>query len=170
MDDLDDIAEGLFEIEDIVEEVFEPEELIEDLASNTMAVVFALVAGLAALLTLLLVAVAVVLLALSLGPVAALVAIGVLAVFGLLVTVLAVGGFLYVRTSLPSDVQQTVDDALARADDEPQQDGPMTEQEAIDELTEEYAEGNLDDRELEQALDEALTSENPERVVEKYAS
>jgi hypothetical protein len=168
MDDLDDIVEGLFEIEDIFEEVLEPGELLEDLASNTIAVVFALVAGFAALLTLLLLAVAVVLFALSVGPVAAVVALAVLAMFGLLLTVLAVGGFLYFRTSLRSDIQQKIDDALARADDEPQKEGSMTEEQAIAELKREYAEGNIEDHELDQALDDALTSENPERVVEQY--
>jgi hypothetical protein len=168
MDDLDDIAEGLTEIEDIFEGVLEPGELLEDLASNTIAVVFALVAGFAVLLTLLLLAVAVVLFALSVGPVAAVVALAVLAMFGLFVTVLAVGGFLYFRTSLRSDIQRKIDDALARADDEPQTDGSMTEQEAVEELKTEYAEGNIEDHELDQALDDALTSENPETVVEQH--
>jgi len=168
MDDLDDIVEGLFEIEDIFEEVLEPGELLEDLASNTIAVVFALAAGFAALLTLLLLAVAVVLLALSVGPVAAVVALAVLGMLGLLVTVLAVGGFLYFRTGLRSDIQRKIDDALARADDEPQRDDGMTEEEAIAELKDAYAEGNIEDHELDRALDDALTSENPETVVERY--
>ena len=44
----------------------------------------------------------------------------------------------------------------------------MTEQEAVTELKSEYAEGNIDDEEFDRALDDALTSERPEQVLERY--
>ena len=112
MDDLDDIAEGLFEIEDIFERVLEPEELLEDLVSNTLMVIFAVLAGFAALLTLLFFALTVVLLAFSVGPAVLAVALATIAVLSLFVTVVAVGGFLYLRPDIPSAVRQKIDDAL----------------------------------------------------------
>jgi membrane protein implicated in regulation of membrane protease activity len=168
MDDLEDIAEGLFEIEDIFEEILEPDELLEDLVSNTIAVAFALLAGFAALLTLLVLAVTVALLVVSSGSAALVAALVTIAVLSLFLTVLAVVGFLYFRPSIPSEVRDKIDSALARADDEPEGDGSMTEEEAIEELKQEYANGNIEDHELDQALDDALTSDNPETVVERY--
>ena len=44
----------------------------------------------------------------------------------------------------------------------------MTEEEAIAELKTAYAEGDIADHELDGALDDALTSEHPERVVDRY--
>ena len=60
----------------------------------------------------------VVLLALSVGPAAALVALAVLGILSLLVAVVAVAGFLSLRTGLPSDIQRKIDSALARTDNE----------------------------------------------------
>lgn len=165
MDDLDDIAEAIFDIEDIVEEVVEPEEFLEDFVENPLLVIFAIVAGFAAILTVLLLLFTVALLVLAVGPVGILV---LLTVLNLLLLGLAIAGFLYVRTDIPSDVQQKINDALREADDTPKKEGSMTEEEAVTELKEEYARGNLDDHELEQALEDALTSERPEEVVEEY--
>jgi ABC-type phosphate/phosphonate transport system substrate-binding protein len=85
----------------------------------------------------------------------------------LLVTGLALGGFLYVRTDIPSDVQEKITAALERADDTPK-DGSMSEEEAIAELKDQYASGNIDDHELDQALEDALMSDRPEQVVRQY--
>lgn len=165
MADIDDLVEAIVDIEDVVEEIADPEELVEDLIENPFVILFGLVAGFAGLLTLLLVAVTITAVLLSIGPVAILVGLTVVMTLVLLV---AVGAFLYVRTDIPSNVQQKIDSALARADDTPHEGEETTEQEAIDELKELYAAGELRDHELDQALDDVLTSEDPEHVVERY--
>ena len=112
MDDLEEVTEGLSEEGTIFERVLEPDELLEDLVSNTLMVVFAVLAGLAALLTLLFLALTVVLLAFSVGPAVLVVGLATIAVLSLFVTVLAVGGFLYLRPDIPSAVRQKIDHAL----------------------------------------------------------
>jgi hypothetical protein len=165
MDDIEEIVEAIDDIEDVVEEVFEPEDLLGDLIENTAMVVIALIAGFAAVLTFLLFFLTVVLALLSVGPVTILAALTFLNFF---VVGLAVGAFLYIRTDIPADVRKKLRSAREQADDTPHDDGSMTQQEAVDELKEQYAEGEIEDHELDDALDEALTSEEPEKVVEKY--
>lgn len=128
-------------------------------------IVFALLAGIAAVVALLMFLLTMVLLVVSVGP---LWVVAALTVLSFLTMVLAIGGFLYVRTDVPSDVQRRVDSALDRADETPRKEGAMTEEEAITELKNEYAKGNIGDHELEQALEDALTSDRPENVVDRY--
>ncbi|MXR52532.1 hypothetical protein GRX03_13055 [Halovenus sp. WSH3] len=165
MADIDDLVEAVVDVEDVIEEVGDPEELVGDLIEDPFVIVFGLVAGFAGLLTMLLFAVTVGAILLSVGPLWILVS---LTVFMFLVLLLAFGAFLYVRTSLSDSVQQKFDEALARADTNSNSTGSMTEQEAIDELKRLYAEGDLRDHELDQALDDVLTSDDPQRVLERY--
>ena len=152
MDDLDDIVEAVVDIEDIVEEVAEPAELI---------------AVLAAAVTVLLI-LATILFLLFAGPV---LVVGFLAMVFLFLTLLAVGGFIYFRTDIPSDIQRKIDSALEQSDDTPRNNNSeMTEQEAIERLKTQYANDELDDYELERALEDVLTSDRPERVVERTRS
>jgi hypothetical protein len=91
-----------------------------------------------------------------------------LTVLGLLATVLAVAAFLSLRRGIPHEVRREISEARRRADDGHPRDGSMTEQEAIDELKQQYAEGELSDRELEAAPEAAITSDRPEEVVARY--
>ena len=166
MDDLEDIVEAVVDIEDIVEEIAEPGELIEDFVESPLLIALALAAALAAVVTVLLIA-ATILFLLVAGPV---LIVGFLAVVFLFLTLFAVGGFIYFRTDIPSDVQRKLDSALERSDDTPRGTGEMTEQEAIEELKTQYANDELDENELERALDDVLTSDRPERVVERTRS
>lgn len=165
MTDAEDLVEAVFDIEDIIEEVADPEDLIEDFITNPLMVLFAFIAALAGIFLLVLFVVTLVLLVLAFGPVKVL---ALLMVVSFVVCVGSVMAFLYVRTDIPSDVYQKINNALEQADDSPEKEGPMSEKEAIEKLKEQYAAGDLDDYELEQALDDALTSESPERVVERY--
>jgi uncharacterized membrane protein YqjE len=165
MDDLEDVVEALDDIEDIAEEVFEPDDLIEDLIEEPATVLVALLAGVAALFAVFLFLITVVLALLAFGPVTLL---AVLTLLNVLVVGLAVGAFLYVRTSIPSDVRKKFRSAQKQADDRPHQDDSMSQEEAVDELKERYAAGEIEDHELDEALDDALTSDEPEKVVERY--
>jgi uncharacterized membrane protein len=165
MDDLEDVAEAVFDIEEFIEEVADPEDLIEDFEVDPTTVVVGLIAGLAGLFTLLMVLLSVLVFAFRFGLLPLVVG---LAVFGFLVTLGAVVAFLYVRPDMPFEVQREVEKARERANDTPHKDGSMTEQEAIDALKDKYAAGEITDHELEEALDDALTSERPEEVVARY--
>lgn len=164
MADAEDLVEAVFDIEDIVEEVADPEDLVEDFFINPLMVLFAFTAALAGVFLLVLLLGVLVLLALAFGPIEAL---AFLTVLSFVVFAASVAGFLYVRRGIPSDVYSRVEDALNRADDAPPKDGRMSEKEAIEELKQQYAAGNLDDRELDRALDDALTAENPGTVVDR---
>lgn len=165
MDDIDDIVEGVFDIEEIVEEVADPEELLEDFAEEPLTILVGLVAAGAALFTLLMLLVTVVFFAFEFGLFFLVVG---LTVMGLLATVLAIAAFLSVRRGIPRAARREIAEARKAADDNHSEDGSMTEQEAIDELKEQYAEGELSDRELEAALEAAITSDRPEEVVARY--
>jgi len=165
MDDLDDVAEAVFDIEEFVEEIADPEDLVEDFEVDPTTVLVGLIAGLAGLFTLLMLLLSVVLFAFRFGLLPLVVG---LAVFGFLVTLGAIVAFLYVRPDMPFEVQREVEAARERADNTPPEEGSMTEQEAIDALKDKYAEGEIRDHELEEALDDALTSERPEEVVARY--
>ena len=167
MDDLEDVIEAVVDIEDIVEEIADPEELLEDFIESPLLILFALGAALAAVVTVLLIAATLLFLLFAVGPV---LVVGVLAIISLFVTALAVGGFVYFRTDIPSDVQRKIDTALDRSDDTPRENGTMTETEAIERIKTEYANGNIDDYELDRALEDVLTSDRPERVVERHRS
>ena len=166
MDDLEDVVEAVVDIEDIVEEIAEPAELIEDFIESPLLIALALGAVLAAVITGLLVVATLVFLLFA-GPV---LVVGFLAMVFLFLTLLAVGSFVYFRTDIPSDVQHKIDTALEQSDDTPRDNSELTEQEAIERLKTQYANGDLDEYELERALDDVLTSERPERVVERARS
>jgi hypothetical protein len=167
MDDLDDIAEAVVDVEDIAEEVFEPDELLEDFEANPLGILLALAAAGAALFTLLMLAVLVVLVAFQFGflPIAI-----ALFVFGLLATLLALGGFLYIRSGVPHRVERKINRKRAEVDDREDERTAMTEEEAIDELRNQYATGELTEEELKEALEVVITSDDPERAVREYDS
>lgn len=164
MVDLEDLVEAVVDIEDIVAELAEPDELLEEFLESPLVILLALGAAVAALLTALLVAATVLFLVFAVGPVAVVATLAVLSVLG---TLLAVGGFVYFRTDIPSDVQRQIDAARGRSTDTPQRGAAMSETEAIDELKTQYAHGELTEAELERALEDVLTAEDPERVVER---
>jgi uncharacterized membrane protein len=165
MSDVDDLVEAIVDIEDIAEEVFEPDELLEDLVENTVVIAVALIATFAAVMTLLLFVLAVVLF--FVAPAFVLFAT-VFAVFGLVVTILTIVAFLYVRTDIPDHVRRKIESAEEQASDDSRESASMTEEEAVEALKSRYANGELSDRELEESLDEVLTSDQPENVVERY--
>jgi predicted membrane protein len=162
--DLDDVVEAAVDIEDIAEEVAEPEDLIEDFVESPAVVLVGLFAAGAAVFTLLMLVLAIVA-AFAFGFLWVLV---IFALLGLFATIGAIAVFLYVRTDIQSDVRRRIEDAREQADDSPKADARMTEEEAIEELRELYATGEIDDHELDEALEAALTSDDPERVVRKY--
>jgi hypothetical protein len=162
--DLEDLVEAVVDIEDIVEEIAEPDELLEDFLEQPLLIALALGAAVAAVLTVLLVLATLLVLLFAVGPVAVLAS---LAVVGLLVTTLTVAGFVYFRTDVPAEVQRMIDAARDRSDETPHEGASMSEREAIDELKTQYAAGELTELELERALEDVLTSDDPGRVVER---
>lgn len=162
--DIDDVVEAAFDIEDIAEEIADPEDLIEDFVESPAMVVAALVAVAAAVFTLLMFVLAVIA-ALVFGFVWVLV---IFALLGLFATVGAIAAFLYVRTDIPSDVRRRIEQAEKQADDTPHGRSHMTQEDAVEEIRDLYAEGKIDDHELDEALDDALTSDDPEAVVRRY--
>ena len=165
MADVEDLVEAVFDIEDIVEEIADPEDLIEDIVANPLMVLFAFTAALAGGVLLLLFLLTLVLLVLAFGSVEVLVLLMLLSV---VVLIGSIAAFLYVQTDIPSDIYQKLNTALEQADGQPEKGDSMTEKAAIEELKDKYAGGKLNDYELDQALDEVLTSENPGEVVERY--
>lgn len=165
MTDLDDVVEAVVDIEDLLEEVADPEELIEDLVADPVVILVGLLAGIAGVIALFLFVVTVLLLVLAIGPVRIL---ALLTAVSFLTMLLAVGAFLYLRTDIPADVQQKIETALQQADDTPTDDSGLSEQEAINEIKTKYANGELDDHELDAALEDVLTSDQPEQVVREY--
>jgi len=165
MTDLEDIIEAVFEIEDLLVEIAEPDELIDDLVVDPLVILVGLVAGVAGIIAFGLFILTTFLLLLAIGPVRVL---AVLTVVSFLTTLLAIGAFLYIRTDIPTSTQEKIDDALQQADDPPGDDSGMTEQEAINEIKTQYANGKLDDHELDAALEQVLTSEQPETIVKEY--
>jgi uncharacterized protein (DUF58 family) len=163
MVDLEDLVEAVVDIEDIAEEVLEPAELLEDFIETPLLVAFALGAVVAAILTVLLLLLTLLLLLFAIGPVAVAAS---LVIIGGLVTMLAVAGFVYLRPNIPSSVRRKIEAARARSDDTCRDGASMSEQEAIDELKAQYVEGKLTEPELERALDDVLSSNDPGRVVE----
>ena len=128
-------------------------------------VLFAFIAALAGLFLLFLFLITLVLLVLAFGPVEVLVRLMMLS---FVVFVGSIAAFLYARTNISSDAYRKINNALEQAEDSPKKEGSMSEKEAIEERKHQYAAGNLDDCELEQALDDALTGDNPAEVVERY--
>lgn len=165
MSDVEDLVEAIVDIEDIAEEIFEPDELLEDLVENTIVIAVALIATFAALVTLLLFVLTAVLF--FFAPAFALL-VAVFAIFGMITTILAVVGFLYVRTDIPDHVRRKIESAEEQASDDPRGGASMTEEDAVEALQSKYANGELSDRELEESLDEVLTSDQPEKVVDRY--
>ena len=165
MDDLEDVLEAVVEIEEIAEEVTDPDDLFEDFVVNPLAVVVGLAAAFVGLVTILLFLLTVVLVALAFEYVVVVAALAVLCLF---LTVVTVGVFLAVRSTIPADVRHEIGEALRQADDTPSRDAGMSEQEAITRLKDLYAEGEIGERELERGLDDVLTSDDPGKVVEQY--
>ena len=163
MVDLEDVVDAIVDIEDIVEEIADPEELLEDFLETPLLIAVALGAAVAAVLTVLLVLATVVVLVLA-GPV---VVLASLAFLGFLLTTSAVVGFVYLRTDVPAEGQRMIDAARERSDGTPHEGASMSERDAIDELKTQYAAGELTELELERALEDVLTSEDPGRVVER---
>jgi uncharacterized membrane protein len=73
----------------------------------------------------------------------------------------------YFRTGIPADLRRTIEAARARSDGTRREGASMSEAEAIDELKTRYARGRLTEAELERALEDVLTSADPERVLER---
>ncbi|WP_136591759.1 hypothetical protein [Salinigranum halophilum] len=163
MVDLEDFVEAIVDIEDIVEEVTEPAELLEDFVEAPLLIVFALGAAVAAVLTLVLMLVTLLFVLFAVGPVAV---VASLVLVGGLLTMLTVAGFVYLRPEIPASVRRKIDAARERSDSTRRDGASMSEQEAIDELKRQYVEGTLTEPELERALDDVLTSNDPARVVE----
>lgn len=172
MDDLEDILEAVIDVEDIVEEVLEPEDLVEDFHEEPLKILLAFVAAGAAAFTLLAALALVVLLALRIGLFGFLVGLTLL---GLLVTALAVGAFLSVRSDLPHRVQRKLNRARSVARESSDrgagaprgadgEDPETAEERAIDELRERYAEKEITLEEFEDRLEEILGDEESEEV------
>lgn len=164
MDDLDDVLEAVDELEDLVEEVADPEDLVEDALAEPLTVIAALAAAAMAAFGVLALLLTAVLLVFALGLVRAVAAIAVLSIA---LSLVSFGAFLYLRTDVPDHVQAKIDEALARADQTTHEDASMTDEEAIDVVREQYAEGELDDRELERRLEAIMESEDPGAVVRR---
>lgn len=96
--------------------------------------------------------------------------VAVVVAFGFVVTAVAVAAFLFVRTDVPHRVERRVDRARDRVDGSPRtgRDAGMTEEAAIDRLRDLYAEGHLDERELEDGLEAVIAGDDPEAVVREY--
>jgi hypothetical protein len=163
MVDLEDLVEAVVDIEDIAEEVLEPAELLEDSIETPLLVVFALGAAIAAILTVLLLLLTLLFVLFAIGPVAV---VASLVLVGGMLTMLTVAGFVYLRPDIPSSVRRKIEAARKRSDDTRREGASMSEQEAIDELKAQYVKGELTESELERALDDVLSSDDPGRVVE----
>ena len=81
---------------------------------------------------------------------------------------LALGGFLYVRSGVPHRVERKINRKRAAVEDRTDERTGMTEEEAIDELRDQYATGKLTEEELEEALEDVITSDDPERAVRAH--
>lgn len=173
MDDLDDILEAVVDVEDVAEEILDPDELIEDLVADPLEVLVALVAAAAALFTLAVGAVLLLLVAFQFGFVPV---VAALTALGLLATVLAVGLFAYVRTDVPRRVERRIERAREQAAESrgengaasADEDGMTTEEDAIERLRELYAEREISVHELEEGLEDVMRSDDPESVVREY--
>lgn len=164
MVDLEDFVEAVVDIEDIVEEITEPAALLEDFLDAPALILLALGAAVAAVLTLLLLLLTLLFVLFAVGPVAV---VASLVFVGGVLTMLTLAGFVYLRPDIPASVRRKIDAARERSDETRRAGASMSEQEAIDELKAQYVEGTLTEPELERALDDVLTSDDPGRVVER---
>jgi hypothetical protein len=165
MTDLDDILEAVIDIEEIAEEVFDPEELVEDLIKEPLKIFLALVAAIAGVLTLILVLVTIIFVFLAVGAVAALIT---LAGITLMATILAIGGFIYFKTDIPSHLDSKINKAMEKADSEPRSDEKISEKEAIEKIKKKYTNGEMTEKELEQAIDRILNNEDHREIMKSY--
>lgn len=163
MVDLEDLFEAVVDIEDIAEKVLEPAEPLEDFLEAPLLVAFALRAAVATVLTLCLLLVTLLFVLFAIAPVAV---VASLVLAGRILTMLTATGFVYVRLDISSGVRRKIEAARERSDDTRQDGASMSEQEAIDELKTQYVKGELTESELERALDDVLSSDDPRRVVE----
>lgn len=164
MDDVEDILEAFGDIDDIVEEVFEPDDLFEDFHEEPLKIAAAILAAIGAVFTVLMVLVLLVILSFRFGF---FLVVASLAVFGVLVTVIAVGVFLSARTDVPHRVQRKINRARASSEDR-SSDARTSEEEAIERLRDQYAEGEMTVEEFEVAVEEVIQSEDPATVVREY--
>lgn len=165
MDDIEDIFEAVIDIEDIAEEIFEPEELVEDFIEDPLEIAIAGIALIGGLLTLLLLFGTLIVLLFTAGPMAVL---GILTLLALIVTLLAVGAFVYYRTNVPRHVEKKINEAVEQADENTRKNESMTEQEAIEELKQQYTDGRIDEQELERSIDEVLKHDRkPKRIIKE---
>lgn len=166
MDDLEDIFEAIIDIEDIGEEIFEPDELLEDFIEDPLEIAIAGIALIGGLLTILLLFLTLTVLLFTAGPIAVL---GVFTGILLLITVLAVAGFVYYRTNVPRQLEKKINKSLEEADKETRENEKMTEKQAIENLKEKYTNGELTERELEKAIEDVLKHEHkPKSVIKEY--
>ncbi len=164
MDDLEDVFEAFDDIDDIVEEVLDPEDLFEDFREEPLKIAAALAAAIGAAFTALMLVVVLVVLGLRFGL---LLVVAGLTVVGVFVTVLALGVFLWARTDVPHRVQRKINRARA-VDDERSSEASMTEEEAIERLRDQYADGEMTVAEFEDAVEEVIQREDPRAVVREH--
>jgi hypothetical protein len=165
MADLDDIEDVFNDIEDIVEEIADPDDLLEDFSADPLTVAVGLIAGLAGLFTLFMLLLLTIFVAFQFGLMLVILALTML---GFLVTLGAIGAFIYVRSGLPSHLRRKVADAECHAAESDEAGGPMSEEEAIEELKDRYAAGEISDHEFEEALDDILSGGRNEEVLHEY--
>lgn len=160
MDDLDDIFE---DIEDIGEEILEPDELLEDLIEEPTEVITSLIAVIFGGITILLILLTLILLLITTGPLAILATFAGLTLF---ITVISIGAFIYLRTNIPNQVETKINNALEQADTQKRENENLTEQEAIEQVKQQYTNGEITEQELDQAIDDILKHQDkPEHIV-----
>jgi len=179
MADIEDLFEATFDIEDALEEFVDPDDLLEDALKSPLQVALVAVAVVAGVALFGSLALALVVALIAFGPVNALV---VLTGVSALVVGASLVGLLAVRT----DVSGRVRDALARTD-EWMSDPPVgeqgagdtttgdtttgdttTEANAIAALKRQYAAGDIDEAELERALEDVLADGDPEHPPDQH--
>jgi len=179
MADIEDLFEATFDIEDALEEFVDPDDLLEDALKSPLQVALVAVAVVAGVALFGSLALALVIALIAFGPVNALV---VLTGVSALVVGASLVGLLAVRT----DVSGRVRDALARTD-ESMSDPPVgeqgagdtttgdtttgdttTEANAIAALKRQYAAGDIDEAELERALEDVLADGDPEHPPDQH--
>jgi len=184
MADIEDLFEATFDIEDALEEFVDPDDLLEDALESPLQVALVAVAVVAGVALFGSLALALVIALIAFGPVNALV---VLTGVSALIVGASLVGLLAVRT----DVSGRVRDALARTD-ESMSDPPVgeqgagdtttggtttgdtttggttTEANAIAALKRQYAAGDIDEAELERALEDVLADGDPEHPPDQH--
>lgn len=165
MVDLDDLEDIVDDPEDIVEDFIEFDDILETALSSPGTIIAAIIGVVS--FGILLLGLLLTFLGLIVGLEIATVIIGIITALSFVAMLGAFGLLLHIHTSIPNDVQSMVQDARQRADSEPHGTESMSEEQAIEELKTQYAEGDLTQRELEQRIDDVFETDDPERVVER---